>query len=126
VLFIDDEESVRRAMRNVLKRFGCESAEASGSEEALECARSFAVELVLADCRLRDGDSGIEAVRRLRERPGLPALLISGDTDAERLREAEQSGLQLLHKPVTLQRLEEAMNAVMKAAAASSAARESA
>jgi two-component system, sensor histidine kinase len=127
VLFIDDEESVRRAMRNVLKRFGCESAEASGSEEALECARSFAVELVLADCRLRDGDSGIEAVRRLREqRPGLPALLISGDTDAERLREAEQSGLQLLHKPVTLQRLQEAMTAVLQAGAGNVAAGESA
>jgi DNA-binding NtrC family response regulator len=71
-------------------------------------------ELVLADCRLGDGDNGIVAVARLRERwPALPALLISGDTDAERLLEAERSGLPLLHKPVTLERLREAMSSAL-------------
>jgi signal transduction histidine kinase/ActR/RegA family two-component response regulator len=125
VLLIDDEEAVRRAMRHVLGRFGCEAAEAASSDEALERVESFAVQLVVADCRLRNGDSGISAIAHLRERlPGLPALLLSGDTDAARLREAERSGLRLLHKPVTLQRLQEAMTAAMKPSAAAAATAE--
>jgi hypothetical protein len=35
----------------------------------------------------------------------VPALLISGDTAPERLREAEASGLPLLHKPVPVDTL---------------------
>jgi CheY-like chemotaxis protein len=116
VLFIDDEEPVRRAMRHVLRRFGCDAVEAAGSDEALERTRGFVPELVLADCRLGGGDNGITAVARLRERwPALPAVLISGDTDAERLLEAERSGLPLLHKPVTLERLREAMTSALGA-----------
>lgn len=114
VLFIDDEEPVRSAMRHVLRRFGCDAVEAASSDEALERTRGFVPELVLADCRLGGGDNGIAAVARLRERwPALPAVLISGDTDAERLLEAERSGLPLLHKPVTLERLREAMTAAL-------------
>jgi two-component system, sensor histidine kinase len=50
-------------------------------------------------------------VRRLRERIGreVPALPISGDTAPERLREAQESGLPLLHKPVAPERLREAL-----------------
>jgi DNA-binding NarL/FixJ family response regulator len=41
--------------------------------------------------------------------PGLPALLISGDTAPERLREASAAGLRLLHKPVPLDVLVQAL-----------------
>jgi hypothetical protein len=44
----------------------------------------------------------------------VPAALISGDTDAERLLEAEHRGL-LLHRPVTLERLREAMTSAFGA-----------
>ncbi|MFO1298162.1 MAG: response regulator [Rubrivivax sp.] len=83
MLLLDDEAAVRRAMRNALAHFGCRVAEAGSSEEALAQVASFKPGLVLADWQLRDGDSGLLAVQRLRERlNGLPAILISGDTDA--------------------------------------------
>lgn len=45
-------------------------------------------------------------IRKLRQQqPGLPALLISGDTAPERLREARAEGLILLHKPVAVETL---------------------
>jgi CheY-like chemotaxis protein len=54
-------------------------------------------------------------VRRLRERLGdVPALLVSGDTAPERLREAQSSGLPLLHKPVSADKLTEAILAVLR------------
>lgn len=110
VLVIDDEESVRRAMRIALRRFGSTSVEAASVDEALDLARSFVPQLVLADYRLANANSGIDAIARLRAVfPGLPALLISGDTDSDRLIDAQRSGLTLLHKPVSIERLRDAM-----------------
>ena len=110
VLLIDDEPAARRAMRSVLERFGCETVDVAGSDEALACLAGFEPDLVLADFRLQGTDSGLEAIRRLRERrPRLPALLISGDTDAALRRDAAAASLPLLHKPLTVERLGEAM-----------------
>ena len=110
VLVVDDQPAVRRAMRHALERFGCSVAEAASSDEAVARFREFEPDLVLADCRLGEGDSGFEAIARLREmQPGLPAVLISGDTDTALRRNATAAGLPLLHKPVTLERLAEAV-----------------
>jgi CheY-like chemotaxis protein len=56
----------------------------------------------LADYRLRDNRSGIEAIAGIRAlfATSVPALLISGDTAPERLQELRASGLRMLHKPV--------------------------
>ncbi len=104
VLVIDDEAAIRHGMRELLTQWGCSSLEAASTEQAFEliAAHGAAPDLVLADYRLTRGENGAEAVRLLRERFGasLPALLITGDTAPERLREAKQSGLHVLHKPV--------------------------
>ena len=55
------------------------------------------------DFRLRGQESGIKAIRKLRQMwPDMPALLISGDTAESRLKEAHDAGLRLLHKPVSV------------------------
>jgi len=114
VLFVDDEQAVRSAMRHVLERFGCRAIEASTSEEAIKLASEDAPSIVLADYQLAEGDCGLETIVKLRRLiPDLPALLISGDTDPLRLAEAEKAGLLLLHKPVSLDRLQMAMEAVL-------------
>lgn len=43
--------------------------------------------------------------------PDLPVLLVTGDTPPERLREAQATGLPLLHKPLTLSRLLDVLDA---------------
>ena len=50
---------------------------------------------------------GEAVVARLREEfnSQVPALLITGDTGMEQLREAEESGLHVLHKPLNPSRL---------------------
>lgn len=104
VIVIDDEASIRQGMHELLSQWGCTSLEAASAGQALELLASARAvpELVLADYRLAGGNNGEAAVRLLRERFGaaLPALLITGDTAPERLREAKQSGLHVLHKPV--------------------------
>jgi CheY-like chemotaxis protein len=67
--------------------------------------------LIICDYRLRDGEDGIGVIQRLQSEynDDIPALLISGDTAPDRLREAQTSGFQLLHKPVPARELQAAI-----------------
>lgn len=64
----------------------------------------------LADFRLRGRESGIKAIREWHQQcPNLPALLFSGDTAEDRWRDAQDAGLQLLHKPLAVHDLLDAI-----------------
>ncbi|RZL01646.1 MAG: response regulator [Rubrivivax sp.] len=102
VLLIDDDEAVRVAMAELLTAWGC-ACEAAGSEdEAVGLLAQFAPDVVLADFRLRDHRTGPQAIEAVRARSGraVPAIIVTGDTAADRLRTAVGSGITLLHKPV--------------------------
>src|SRR5262249_55726634 len=118
ILVIDDESEVRAGMRALLEQLGCRVSVCSGyadAERLLEQDGLEDVHLIVSDFRLRAHESGIDTVRRLRERLGeVPALLVSGDTAPERLREAQASGLPLLHKPVSADDLTEAILAALR------------
>lgn len=103
VLVIDDDEAVCVGMFHLLRNWGCACDVAGSIEEALELARIHAPDLVISDYRLREQRTGLEAIAALRTllRNNLPALLITGDTAPDRLREAQASGIPILHKPVS-------------------------
>jgi signal transduction histidine kinase len=116
VLVLDDEPAVRTSMRALLGAWGCRATVCSGLAEAERIldGRPSAIDVIVADLRLRANESGIETVRALRARMGeVPALLVTGDTAPERLREASASGLPLLHKPVFADALRNAMLAAL-------------
>ncbi len=118
VLVVDDELSVRLGMRTLLESWGCRVAACSGYVEAERLLDDYAldVDVIVADFRLPQHENGIETVRRLRARLGdVPALMVSGDTAPERLREAQASGLPFLHKPVSADKLRETMLAALRA-----------
>jgi signal transduction histidine kinase/CheY-like chemotaxis protein len=116
VLVIDDEAEIRLGMKKLLEGMGCRASLADGTVEALAAARLAQPDLIVADFRLRGADDGIAAVRAVRGLyPRIPALLISGDIASDRLREAEQAGIALLHKPVPAEDLK---RAIVEAAAA--------
>jgi signal transduction histidine kinase/CheY-like chemotaxis protein len=104
VLVLDDDAAVLDAMRSLLEGWGCEVTTATAPEEA-EASLAAAPELpdlLVVDYRLRRQSSGLETIERLRDLAGsaIPALVITGDTAPDRLREAQESGHPLLHKPV--------------------------
>lgn len=115
VLVIDDDESVRTGMRQLLGAWGCICDAADSIEEAQAFARAHRPGLVISDYRLRELRTGAEAIAALRAEfgAGLPALLITGDTAPQRLREARATGVPLLHKPVLPDDLYRAMTAVL-------------
>jgi len=102
VLVLDDEADVREAMRTLLEELECDVMLAADPQEALSIVRRQRPDLVLADLRLRDHQSGIDAVTEIRAECGLvPALLVTGDIGADRLREVAASGLPRRSKPLT-------------------------
>jgi len=112
-LVLDDDVSVLEAMRSLLERWGCEVIAASSPEEAEASLASAPgpIDMLIVDYRLRRNASGIETVERLHQLAGtrIPALVITGDTAPDRLREAQESGYPLLHKPVKSAQLRAAM-----------------
>jgi signal transduction histidine kinase len=116
ILVIDDEPAVRDGMRTLLDSWGCHTLACGGLTEARQALseQPFDVDVIVADLRLRQHENGIDTVRELRRSLGqVPALLVSGETSLERLREVQLSGLPLLPKPVSAARLQEALLAVL-------------
>jgi signal transduction histidine kinase len=117
ILVLDDEVSVLDAMRRLLESWGCEVLSAATPEEAEAHSACTAapLDLMIVDYRLRRHASGIETIARLRKLAGapIPALVITGDTAPERLREAQESGYPLLHKPVMPMRLRAAIEQLL-------------
>lgn len=103
VLIIDDDAAVRSGMLQLLWQWGCECDATESIEVALTMAQAQPPDLVVCDYRLREQRTGAEAIAALRAQLGvpLPAILITGDTAPQRLREARAVGLPLLHKPVS-------------------------
>lgn len=120
VLVVDDDDSVRHSMLHLLRDWGCECEAVDTVEGALQLAGTWPPGFVISDYRLRNHRTGVEVIKALRELLGqdLPALLITGDTAPQRLREAVGSGLPLLHKPVTPSRLYRELLAVLPARSA--------
>jgi CheY-like chemotaxis protein len=118
ILVVDDEIWIQEAMRSLLESWGHEVIAAGSSRELMErlAQRSTRPDLVICDFRLRGEENGIGVIQRLRSEYGedLPGVLISGDTAPDRLKEAQQSGFLLLHKPVPNGRLRAAIGNLMR------------
>lgn len=117
VVVIDDDPLVLEGMGGILRSWGCRVLVTDSEEAVLPRIAAHRPDLIIADYRLADGHTGIQAIKRLRERLGaaIPAFLISGDTAPERLRDASEQGFQLLHKPVAPMRLRAMLNRLLKA-----------
>lgn len=102
ILIIDDDETVRAGMVELLTSWGCACDAADSISEALDLAHTHRPDLIISDFRLRDLQTGAQAIEQVRQQCGskLPALLITGDTAKDRLIDATQSGIPLLSKPV--------------------------
>lgn len=103
VLVIDDDALVQEAMKALLQRWCCDCRTAGSVEQALDLDWPQPPHLIVSDYRLRHQTTGGQAIDQLRAHWGapIPAILLTGDTAKERLREATSTGIPLLHKPVS-------------------------
>ncbi|WP_293901640.1 hybrid sensor histidine kinase/response regulator [Phenylobacterium sp.] len=126
VFVIDDDPAVQQGTADLLRLWGYDVAVAESAAELLSGVAGGAVpDLLICDWRLRGGETGLGAIRAIRAAYGaeIPALLITGDTAPTRLREADRTGLVLLHKPVPPGKLRAALgNLIRREAPAQDAA----
>ncbi len=112
VMVIDDEAPVRQGMQSLLAAWGCECGSFESAQEALAYVANAPNEklpqVLLSDYRLRHDLTGAQAIADLRAAmqmrgitAKLPAIIITGDTAPERIREAQRTDALLLHKPVS-------------------------
>lgn len=113
VLVIDDEEMVREGLCLMLADWGCETLDAADADGAVAVLERSGgrPDIVLADYRLRDHRTGLEAIQRIHEYLGvtMPSIILTGDTAPERIAEASRSGHAILHKPVNPRDLQQVM-----------------
>ena len=122
VMVIDDEHSVLQALNLLLEMWGYRVIAAQSEGEAVErlSALDEAPHAILADYRLREGRTGVQAIDRIRDLVGdiVPGVIITGDTTTEGLREARARGLTILQKPVLPPHLQAVLGKALSEAAA--------
>lgn len=113
VLVVDDQDGVRRNVRNVLVVLaGCEVVEAASGEDALERLATQPFDLVVTDLSM-PGMSGLDlaaAVRRTGAGP--PVLLLTGQGEIEDDLAGDVD--ETLVKPVEVTRLVETVARMLK------------
>ncbi len=102
ILIVDDDESIRDVLRELLAREGYQLAIAQDGEEALRLFESFQPDLVLLDV-VMPRKNGFEVCRLLKSTPEsrlIPVVLVTGLSQVEdRVRGLECGADDLLIKP---------------------------
>jgi len=108
ILVIDDDKDILDGMRLIINRWDASVITAENVTEALIKLNNKKPDMIISDLRLREGKTGIEAIETLRKtfEEKISAVLITGDTAAERIEMAKEAELKLLHKPVDTQLLQ--------------------
>ena len=113
VLVVEDDASVRAALRDRLNSWGAEVHEVDG----LPALRQWLAQapgrpdLVVSDYRLPEGD-GLQVLAAVAERYGhVPAVVVTGDTAPADLTRLHAAGVRVLHKPFRPEALLDALGA---------------
>lgn len=105
VVFVDDEEDAREAMRRILQQQGMVVTTAASAREGFELVKGLEPDILLSDIAM-PGEDGLSLIRRVRllalDRGGrVPAAALSAYAGAEDRRKALLAGFQYhVPKPV--------------------------
>ena len=110
ILVLDDDPIVLASTGLFLRQLGYEPLLADTVQKAVAIlqGRAQLPQAILADYRLNQAQTGIDAVATIRAemRSAIPAILLTGDMRPEVLNRAQAAGCELLHKPVDPKKLD--------------------
>ena len=113
VLVVDDEPAIRLAMQSLLSSASAEVLLAEDAEQAIQTAGNRPIDVLITDLSLGDSD-GLAVASELRAKnPELPIILMTGDTNSNKLKAAHESDFILMHKPVNSEELLQRLNSVL-------------
>lgn len=106
VLIVDDEASIRRALRTTFGTLGFDISEALTGEQALPLLRAADFDAVLLDVNM-PGMGGIEACREIRRQfPRLPVLMLTvRDNEDDKVEALEAGADDYVTKPFPVREL---------------------
>lgn len=115
VSIVDDDESVRESLPDLLREFGFAARTFSSAEEFLESDCVDQTRCMILDVAM-PGMTGPDLQRELtRRRQAIPIIFITGDRDTTlRPRLIEQGAVECLFKPFSDTALLEALNTALR------------
>lgn len=123
VVLIDDDPLARDGVKITLEDFGCRVIAVGSTAQALAALANAELppQVIVSDYRLENGSNGLDAITAIIASQSalcgnsfkLPAMLISGDTSPDELQRVAAAGYPMLHKPVSVERLYAALNAML-------------
>ena len=117
IVIIEDEEEIRNALKLLLTGWGCKVLELTSIKDVKQKLQlSCKPDMILADYRLQNHETGVNVIHAIYDYyqdNNIPAIIITGDTAPNRIKEAKESGFQLLHKPVSGGKLRALLNSIL-------------
>ena len=111
ILIIDDVEEQREVASGILNQMGYQVAAVASGEEAIEYIRHHPVDLLVIDMILEKGIDGLETYSRIiRDHPGQKAIIVSGFSKTEKVKEMQRLGAGVyVKKPYTIEQFSRAI-----------------
>ena len=107
VLIIDDVEEQREIATSMLKTLGYSVCSVASGEEAVDYLKSNSPDLLVLDMIMDPGIDGLETYKKALEvRPKQKAIIVSGYSETDRLRETQRLGAgTYVKKPYLLEKI---------------------
>jgi PAS domain S-box-containing protein len=107
ILVVDDVEEQKEIASNLIKKLGYAVTAVSSGEEAVEYLKNHSADLLVLDMIMDPGIGGLETYKRILEiNPGQKAIIASGFSETEAVREAQRLGAgQYIKKPYSLEKI---------------------
>ena len=107
ILIVDDVEEQRKIASGMLKELGYSVVSVSSGEEAVEYLRTKKADLLVLDMIMDPGMDGLDTYKNILEiHPGQKAIIASGFSETDRVREVQNLGAgTYIRKPLLLEKL---------------------
>jgi CheY-like chemotaxis protein len=120
ILVVDDNALVREGLAALLASWGYQTVLAESVEQARHVVgESAGLDLAIVDYRLPGNQTARDALQAIRDAGGgdVPAVIITGDTHPQRIREASAAGYPVIFKPVPPDLLRSTLRQLLEAGA---------
>lgn len=118
ILVVDDFNTMRRIVKNILKQLGFENiGEAENGQEALEVLKKEKFDFVITDWNMpvMTGLDLLKAIKADAALKDIPVMMVTAEAQQQNIVEAVKSGAgNYIVKPFTAEVLEEKINKIFK------------
>ncbi|MBW2216707.1 MAG: response regulator [Deltaproteobacteria bacterium] len=116
ILVVDDVKEQRQIASAMLSELGYSVATVSSGESAVEYLKKNPADLLILDMIMDPGIDGLETYRRiLQTHPSQKAIIASGFSETDRVKEAKKLGVgHYIKKPYTLETIGTAVKAELE------------